>query len=367
MKFSIIYEAQIADLTRENEAQMFHDMVEQSLFAEQQGFDTIWAVEHTSLTQYAHMSTPETFLAFIAGATERIHVGHGVVCLPHAMNHPIKVAERIAMLDILSKGRLHFGVGKGGTEQEAGAFGTTLQEAHRQVEESMYMIPKMWHEGEFSFESDVTGLKIPPRPIHPKPYSDPHPPMYLACTREDSLLVAGARGMGALVLAFGGPDEVAHKNLIYREAYANRKKQDQVGDFATEHLAALCPAVVLDDADQALRIGLRGQRFFVDSLAHWYHGGDKPTITLQIEEIEKEVATHLGEDKIETGSTTTNHTATNHAFGSVDQAIAYVQRLLDAGADEILFLFQMGTVPHEAIMESIKNIGEHVIPHFRNH
>lgn len=119
---------------------------------------------------------------------------------------------------------------------------------------------------------------------------------------------------------------------------------------------------MLDDAEKALRIGLRGQRFFVDSLAHWYHGGDKPTITLQIEEIEKEVATHLGEDKIETGSTTTNH-----AFGSVDQAIVYVQRLLDAGADEILFLFQMGTVPHEAIMESIKNIGEHVIPHFRNH
>ena len=78
------------------------------------------------------------------------------------------------------------------------------------------------------------------------------------------------------------------------------------------------------------------------------------------------MATHLGEDKIETGSTTTNHTATNHAFGSVDQAIAYVQRLLDAGADEILFLFQMGTVPHEAIMESIKNIGEQVIPHFRD-
>ncbi len=359
MKFSIIYEAQIADLTRENEAKMFHDMVEQSLYAEQQGFDTIWAVEHTSLTQYAHMSTPETFLAFIAGATKRIHLGHGVVCLPHAMNHPIKVAERIAMLDILSKGRLHFGVGKGGTEQEAGAFGTTLEEAHLQVEESMYMIPKMWHEGEFSFESDVTGLKIPPRPIYPKPYSDPHPPMYLACTREDSLLVAGARGLGALVLAFGGPDEVAHKNLIYREAYANRKNEDQVGDFATEHLAALCPAIVLDDAAEALRIGLRGQRFFVDSLAHWYHGGDKPTITLQIEELEKEVATHLGEDKIDSSSTTTNH-----AFGSVDHAIAYVQRLLDAGADEILFLFQMGTVPHEAIMESIKNIGEQVIPHF---
>jgi alkanesulfonate monooxygenase SsuD/methylene tetrahydromethanopterin reductase-like flavin-dependent oxidoreductase (luciferase family) len=66
------------------------------------------------------MSAPETFLAFVAGKTKRIGIGHGVVCLMPAMNHPIKVAERIATLDILSNGRVHFGVGKGGSQQEAG-------------------------------------------------------------------------------------------------------------------------------------------------------------------------------------------------------------------------------------------------------
>ena len=99
MKFSIIYEAQMVDISRANEAQVFHDMVEQCLLAEEMGFDCIWAVEHHCLTRYAHMSAPETFLAFIAGATKRIHVGHGVVCLPPAMNHPVKVAERIATLE----------------------------------------------------------------------------------------------------------------------------------------------------------------------------------------------------------------------------------------------------------------------------
>jgi alkanesulfonate monooxygenase SsuD/methylene tetrahydromethanopterin reductase-like flavin-dependent oxidoreductase (luciferase family) len=123
VKFSIIYEAQMVDTSRENEAAIFHQIVEQSKLAEAMDFDCIWCVEHTALTQYAHMSAPETVLAFIAGATSRIHVGHGVVCLPPAMNHPVKVAQRIATLDILSKGRLHFGVGKGGTQQEAGTFG----------------------------------------------------------------------------------------------------------------------------------------------------------------------------------------------------------------------------------------------------
>ena len=96
-----------------------HDCVEQAVLAERVGFDRVWSVEHHCLKWYAHMSAPETFLAFVAAKTERIRIGHGVVCLPFRMNHPVKVAERVAMLDILSKGRVDFGVGKGGTEQEA--------------------------------------------------------------------------------------------------------------------------------------------------------------------------------------------------------------------------------------------------------
>jgi|SRR5690625_909786 len=373
MRFSMIFEAQTTDPSREGEKQVFDECVEQSLAGEQYGYDAVWAVEHTSLTRYAHMSAPESFLAYIAGATQRIQVGHGVVCLPHAMNHPIKVAERIATLDLLSHGRVLFGVGKGGTEQEAGAFGNRLEDLQDQVDESMYMIPRMWHDEDFSFESEVTGLKIPPRPINPKPYQDPHPPMFLACTREPTLLMAGSRGLGALVMGFSGPDEVANKNRVYREAFAGRRREDQVGDFATEHLAALCPAIILDDAAQARRIGLRGQRFFAESISYWYQGGPLPsTDELTEEELEgilndsrEQVVAYLGEEKIAVGDEHTGMYNANNAYGNVEDAIAYIERLIAAGADEILFLHQMGTVPHWAIMETIRNIGEHVIPHFR--
>lgn len=373
MRFSMIFEAQTTDPSRDGEKQVFQECVEQSLAGEQYGYDAVWAVEHTSLTRYAHMSAPESFLAFIAGATERIQVGHGVVCLPHAMNHPIKVAERIATLDLLSQGRVLFGVGKGGTEQEAGAFGNRLEDLQDQVDESMYMIPRMWHDEDFSFESEVTGLKIPPRPINPKPFQDPHPPMFLACTREPTLVMAGSRGLGALVMGFSGPDEVAKKNKIYRETFANRRKEDQVGDFATEHLAALCPAIILDDAAEARRIGLRGQRFFAESISYWYQGGPLPsTDELSEEELEEvlsnsreQVIAYLGEEKIAVGDEHTGMFNANNAYGNVEDAIAYIERLIAAGADEILFLHQMGTVPHWAIMETIKNIGEKVIPYFR--
>jgi len=371
MKFSLIYEAQMVDTSRENEFQVFQDTVEQCLLAEEVGFDVVWAVEHHSLTQYAHMSSPESFLAFVAGATSRIHVGHGVVCLPFRMNHPIKVAERVATLDILSKGRLHFGVGKGGTEQETGAFGTPLAAVTPQVDESMYMIPKMWMQEEFSHQSDL--ITIPPRRIHPKPYQKPHPPMYMACTREEALSVAGSRGLGALVLGFSGPDEIAKKNGIYRKAFRERKPEDQVGFRPTEHLAALCPAIILDDRDKARRIGFRGQLFFAKSIHYWYGGGARPMVEdldaeLQAQAVEQAKASFvakLGDEAIPAArARSTELYNINHAYGTVDDAIAYVERLEAAGADEILFLVQMGTVPHEASMETIRNIGKHLIPHF---
>jgi alkanesulfonate monooxygenase SsuD/methylene tetrahydromethanopterin reductase-like flavin-dependent oxidoreductase (luciferase family) len=194
--------------------------------------------------------------------------------------------------------------------------------------------------------------------------------MYMATTRPDSLKVAGSRGLGALVLGFGGPDDVAQKNAIYREAYRTRKAEDQVGFRPIEHLAALCPAVVLDDKDRARRIGLRGQRFFVESLAHWYNNGPPPCIddldaTAHEEALQKMSTARLSAETITTGNTYVSSSVAEDAYGNVDNCIRYVERLFAAGADEILFLFQMGTVPHEIVMETIQNIGERVIPHFR--
>ena len=372
MKFSIIYEAQLADPSPESEVRCFNEIVEQAVLAEKMGFDTIWAVEHTALTQYAHMSAPETFLAYIAGRTSRIGIGHGVVCLPPAMNHPVKVAERIATLDILSGGRVHFGMGKGGTQQEAGTFGYELSELQPMIDESMYLIPRIMTEE--TIEHNAQYIKIPRRPIHPKPLQKPHPPLYYACTREATLTLAGSRGMGALVLGFSGPDEIAKKNAIYREAFRHRKAEDQVGFRPTEHLAALCAATVLDNRDEARRIGLRGQRFFAEAIAHWYQGGPKPSpVDLSAEEQQAEldagkkaVIAYLSEEKITIGDEhTQNYTVAQDAYGTPDDCLRYVTRLQDAGADEILFLFQMGGVPHEAILATITNIGKKVIPHFR--
>jgi alkanesulfonate monooxygenase SsuD/methylene tetrahydromethanopterin reductase-like flavin-dependent oxidoreductase (luciferase family) len=382
MKFSLIYEAQTVDSSRAGDRQVFDEIVEQVLLAEQLGFDVVWCVEHTALSNYAHMSAPETMLAFLAGKTSRIGIGHGVVCLPPAMNHPVKVAERIATLDLLSKGRVHFGVGKGGTQQESGTFGYDLKELQPMIDEAMYLIPKIMVQDEI--EHDGKYIKIPRRPIHPKPYQDPHPPIYLAVTNPETLARAGARGMGALVLGFGGPDDVAKKNVIYREAWAKRKVEDQVGFRPTQHLAALCPTIVLDDEVQARNIGIRGQRYFMESLAHWYTGGEKPDPSqwadadLLTRDATGKIVMNTTEGAVIDTSFASEKVAVdfsdpgmallnpNHAYGKVEDCIGYVSKLIEAGADEILFICQMGTVPQWAQMETIRNIGTHVIPHFRS-
>ena len=113
MKFSMIFEAQMVDTSRANEAQVMHDCVEQAVACEQYGFDKVWAVEHHCLKWYAHMSAPETFLAFVAGKTERIRIGHGVVCLPHGWGHD-EPGTQLSVAAGLEVGCVHGGFGMEG-------------------------------------------------------------------------------------------------------------------------------------------------------------------------------------------------------------------------------------------------------------
>jgi hypothetical protein len=198
--------------------------------------------------------------------------------------------------------------------------------------------------------------------------------MYMACTRHDSLVTAGSRGLGALVMGFNGATEIAERNVAYRKAFKDRKIEDQVGFRPNEHLAALCATVILDDRAKARRIGIRGQRFFAESIAYWYAGGDKPQVDdldeaaqlAELKQSENRMVAFLGDHQIPVLSDATgNYNIDEDAYGTPADAIRQVEKIIAAGADEILFLVQMGTIPHEVTMETIRNIGKYVIPHFR--
>ncbi|MFJ4875866.1 LLM class flavin-dependent oxidoreductase [Streptomyces sp. NPDC088745] len=369
MKFSMIFEAQLADPTPERERQVIHDCVEQAVFAEEMGFDRVWAVEHHSLTQYAHMSASEIFLTWVAARTERIRIGHGVVTMPFGYQHPVRVAERAAMLDVLSGGRVDIGAGRGATRQEMRMFGVRPEDTHPQVEEALRIVSAAWRKDELEWHGT---LDIGPGAVLPRPVQGPHPPLFLACSRHDSLRLAAELGVGALVMGFAGADDVRAMRTAYDEAIAARTGERFVSSEVNDHFSALCPTIVLDDAERALRLGTRGQRFFAESIAHWYGNGPAPTGRFEDEDhvaalarSRDELVARLHEADVPARPVDTGTFNTEHAYGDPRTAIAYVERLRAIGVDEVMCLIQMGTVPQEACMETIRHWGETVIPHFR--
>lgn len=374
MKFSMIFEAQLANPTVEREHQLFHDSVEQAVLAEQAGFDRVWAVEHHSLRWYAHMSAPEIFLTWVAARTSTIRIGHGVVCMPFAFNHPARVAERAATLDLLSGGRLDLGAGRGGTLQETSLCGVDRDRTTQEVEEALRIIGAAWQQDELEHHGDL--LDIGPHPILPRPAQPPHPPLFLACSRAETLTQAAELGVGALVMGFAGPGSVREMRDAYDAARAARDGRRFVSTEVNDHFAVLCPTIVLDEAERARAVGIRGQRFFAQSLSHWYGGGgvpdeaviegaDSETEAAGMRRAAEQVTARLHEQSIPVRPSSTATFHADHAYGSAGDAIAYAERLRDAGADEVMCLIQMGTVPQEACVETIRQWGQHVIPHFR--
>jgi alkanesulfonate monooxygenase SsuD/methylene tetrahydromethanopterin reductase-like flavin-dependent oxidoreductase (luciferase family) len=395
MDFAILFECQIANPSRKKEQQTLRDVVGQAVLADELGFDRFYCVEHHTLEGYAHSAAPEVTLSYIAARTKRMRVAHGVIPLPFKINHPVRVAERTATLDILSGGRLDVGVGRSSSAREQETFGVTEQESRDELVDGLKAIVKMWTEDEMEYESDH--LHIPLRTVRPRPMQEPHPPLLMACTRDDTFALAGNLGVGALSNAADGPEATRRKRALYDAAIAARKPEDVVGKFTNDKLGATVFTCVRDDRDEARRIGLRGMRFFMEASRHWFARGSHelpdPT-TWRDEDIEPALRAMFeasasgsfskltadteaaeksgnGTAKLGVGLGNTNFNADDvldsrsSAMGNANDTIDFVERMADAGADECYFVVQMGGLDNDVVMESIRQIGKKVIPHFR--
>src|ERR671937_1962569 len=208
MRFGLFYEHQNPRPWVEERAEhrLLHDALEQVELADRLGFDYVWEVEHHFLEEYSHSSAPEVFLAAAAARTQRIRLGHGIVQIPPAVNHPARVAERVATLDLVSGGRVEFGTGEGSSQMELGAFGVEREQKRAQWEESLDAITRMFVEEPFAgYNGRWTSM--PPRNVVPKPKQRPHPPLWVACSRRETILMAAERGLGALSFAFVEPED----------------------------------------------------------------------------------------------------------------------------------------------------------------
>ena len=217
MKFGIFYEHQIPrPWDADAEHRIYREALEQVELADRVGIDYAWEVEHHFLEEYSHSSAPEVFLAACSQRTKSIRLGHGIVLMPPGYNHPARVAERIAALDLVSDGRVEFGTGESASILELGGYRVTVadkraawREALEQCLNMMVMTPYPGFEGKY--------FSMPCRNVVPKPLQKPHPPVWVACSNRETIKLAAQLGVGALSFAFVDPAALA--------------------DFAREHLA----------------------------------------------------------------------------------------------------------------------------------
>lgn len=366
MKLDLLYEFQpkVKPWTEEHpygqrhaEQQTYDEAIAEIQFADKMGFQTVWCVEHHFRDGRSACPTPEAVLGGLALSTKDIRLGFGVVLMPPGFQHPVRVAEKVATVDILSHGRVEWGTGRS-TPMEQAAFGVPIDESSReQWREAVQIVVEMWESREFSWDSDL--LKFPSRIQTPKPFQDPHPPVWLAASSEASAVSAGRDGLGVLSFALLQPVEAMSRHIdIYHNARADaitpltRVVNDRVGAYTLVHCT--------DDMEEARAYGIW------ESVSWWYRHLAEFTLQWELPHLTKEeqskmfpllmpnitgkidVQKYIDQDMI--------------IIGTPEECLEKILRYEAAGVDQLLCYMQFGMLPHEKVMRSIELLGSKVIP-----
>ena len=345
-------EIQVSTGARAVERRAFHDAVAQAVLADELGYHGVWAVEHHGLLEYSHCSAPEVLLAFVAARTRRILLGHAVTLTPHRYNHPIRVAERVATLDILSEGRVRWGSGKSSSRTEQGSFEIDPDELDGQWREALEMIPRMWRSDVFEWEG--THFHIPPTAVLPRPVQEPHPPIFAACSRPESVTLAGSLGVGSLNFSAGSDESLAAKVSSYRAAIATAETTTR---RTNDWFCCTPTATVLKDDRRACEHGFRGARYFREGLGTYFFSPHRVVGGLDI-----------SRDPLSPAELDDAMAARGTDLASIvgDPVVAReaVARFEAAGVDELILVMQLGTVPQEIVLESMRTFATDVMPYF---
>ena len=348
MRFGLIYELQLPrPWTADSEHRLVQEALTEVEVADRLGIDYVWANEHHFLEEYSHNSAPEVFLAAAAGRTRRIHLGHAVVLSPPGYNAPARVAERIAMLDLVSSGRAEWGTGSSASRAELEGFNVDpalkklmWAEATEQTANMMAMTPYPGFRGDY--------FSMPARNDIPKPLQRPHPPIWLACSNRETIHVAARNGVGALAFAFVDPAEAAK----WAGDYYDIIKSDAcvpIGHSVNANIAMATGFSVHHDEAEAIRRGGEGFNFFGYALGHHYvYGEHIPGVTNVWERFLR------GRDAMAP--------AVGNGIGTPAQLIERLRQYQDAGVDQVIFIQQAGRNTHQDIIASLELFAAEVMP-----
>lgn len=343
---------QLSDGDPDAEWKRLMDEVAWTEAADRSGFKYAWATEHHFLEEYSHLSANESFLGFVAARTKRIHIGSGIMNITPPVNHPARVAERAAVLDILSEGRFELGMGRGSSSTEQRGFGIDDTELTKDMfDEVLGQLPRMWAETDYSY--DGTHFSMPARNILPKPRTKPHPPLWVAAGSPSTFDKAARLGLGVLCFSTAGPKAIAPLIERYKRDIENA---EPVGGYVNNNVMVTTQMLCLEDGDRARDIATRITLGYQNSLVFRYLDTfpKPPGIPAWPALIPEPTVAGL-EDAVAKGLL---------PIGTPDECARAVQTYVDIGADQLTFGMLSTTMPIEVAVEAVETFGAHVIPQF---
>ena len=349
MRFGIFYEHQLPrPWTEESEYRLLQDSLDQIELADRLGYDYAWEVEHHFLEEYSHSSAPEVFLGAASQRTKNIRLGHGIIQL--TTNHPARVAERVSTLDLLSNGRVEFGMGEASSVTELHPFGRRFRDKREVWEDAVRACLPMFSSDAWEYEGPH--FEFPLRNVIPKPRQKPHPPLWVACSQLDTIRMAGERGIGALGFQFVSA-EAAH---AWVNAYYNAftKRLDKLCDYATNpNIAVVSPFMCAETDEEALSKA-EGSSFFQFALLFYNTSGPVGPGTV-----------NLWEEYLAYRDTPAGRKARlGGLIGSPDTIRARLRKFEASNVDQVILLNQSGKNTHDDICSSLELFGHEVMPEF---
>jgi alkanesulfonate monooxygenase SsuD/methylene tetrahydromethanopterin reductase-like flavin-dependent oxidoreductase (luciferase family) len=360
VKFGIFFELSVPrPFGRQAEHQVYANALEQARLADELGFDHVWAVEHHFLEEYSHCSAPELFLTAVASTTSRIRVGHGaVVCVPK-MNHPVRVAERAAVLDILSGGRLEFGTARASTWTELGGFEVDPDTTKISWDEYVHVLPRLWTEERLSYRGATWSM--PERPVLPKPVQDPHPPMWVTVTTPGTELDAADRGIGSLGVATASFAEQERRTLEYRKRI---QQCDPVSSVVNDAVATMNFLYCHEDDRVATDVGGRMFNAFglLNSHLLWTREVYPTAAYQSLANLAPAPTGGGGGDNPEERRPVPD----GIAIGDPDRILRAIKVWEEIGVDAVNFVLNTTElIPQEAVLASLRLFASEVLPAFR--
>jgi alkanesulfonate monooxygenase SsuD/methylene tetrahydromethanopterin reductase-like flavin-dependent oxidoreductase (luciferase family) len=327
--------------------------------ADEVGFNIAWFVEHHFREGRSHCPAPEVLLGALSQVTERIRLGFGVTLTPFGFIHPARLAEKVATVDVLSHGRVEWGTGRS-TPMEQIAFGVPADDRSRaQWREAIEIVVGMWESELFSWDSE--NLHFPERMQTPKPFQDPHPPVWQAAASETSAVSAGELGLGLLSFALLQPvEKMADHIRAYRGAQAMARPEDMLTRVRNDRVGVYTLVHAYDDADEAAAYGLW------DSVNWWYRHLAEFTLQWELsnlpEEEQKKIFPLL--EPVIKGEVPVDHYQNEDMIiiGTPEECLQKILRYESVGVDQLLCYVQFGDLPHDKVMRNLELLAEDVMP-----